>query len=134
MRCCSRLRTRIVRFCRTLLCYSLTHALARIGRPQTQQVTNRENKVSAIHRVEVECRDAAIDKIEHLLGSNGSGDQLACRRIVIEPLKPFSNPAGHGCAAALGKIGGCLKFWTGRIPGTIGISIPRARTRSRYRK
>ena len=75
--------------------------LARIHRPQAQQVTDREDEVGAIHCVEVEGRDPAIDKIEHLLGGNSRGNQLACRRIVIEALKPLCDPARHRRAAAL---------------------------------
>src|SRR5262249_4074635 len=53
------------------------------------------DEVGAIHRVEVEGRDAAIDQIEHLLGGNSRSNQLACRGIIIEALKPPGDPAGY---------------------------------------
>ena len=42
--------------------------------PQAQQVADREHEIGAIHRVEMECGDAAVDEIENLLGRNRRGD------------------------------------------------------------
>ena len=80
----------------------------------------------------MEVGDAAIDEVEHLLGGDRGGDQLARRRVVVEPLEALgrASPA-RARRQRSAKLCACLKFCTGRMPGTIGMSMPRARTRSR---
>src|SRR5664280_1063994 len=56
-------------------------------RPQAQQVADRIDKVGAVHGVKMEIGDAAIDQIEHLLGGDGGGDQLARCRIGVEAVE-----------------------------------------------
>src|SRR5208282_4420001 len=45
--------------------------------PQSQQVADRVDEVGAVHGVEVEVGDAVVYQIEHLLGVDAGGDQLA---------------------------------------------------------
>src|SRR5581483_1237525 len=77
----------------------------RYRRAQAQQMADRVDEVGAVHRVEMEIGDAAVDQIEHLLGRNRRGDQLARRRIVIEAVETLRKPRGHRRAAALGECG-----------------------------
>src|SRR5262245_66480394 len=74
--------------------------------PQAQQMADREHEIGAIHRVEMECGDPAVDEVEHLLSSDRRSNQLACRRIVIEALETLRDPrrnrseerrVGKGC-------------------------------------
>src|SRR5262245_19738131 len=78
--------------------------------PQAQQVTNREDEVGAIHCVEMERGDAAIDKIEHLLRSDCGGNQLTGRCILVEALKSLGEPDRDRSPAAPGKAGGGLEI------------------------
>src|SRR5262249_5998333 len=71
--------------------------------PQAEQMTHRVNQVGAVHGVEVEIGDAAIDEIEHLLGSDRGGDELARGGILVEALEPLGQPVGHRRAAARGE-------------------------------
>src|SRR5215470_6608382 len=48
-----------------------------LRRPEPQQVTHRIDQVGAVHGVEMEIRDAAVDEIEHLLGGDRGRAQLA---------------------------------------------------------
>ncbi len=89
--------------------------------PQPQQVADRVNEVGAVHGVKVKIGDAVVDKIEHLLGGDGRGDELARRRIVIEPVEAGASQSGTAAPARAAKFLVCLKFCTGRMPGTIGI-------------
>src|ERR1700747_2676910 len=52
--------------------------------PQAEQMTHRVDQVGAVHGVEVEVGDAAIDEIEHLLGGDSGGDELAGGGVVLE--------------------------------------------------
>jgi len=72
-------------------------------------MADREDQIGAIHRVEMKRGDAAVDEVEHLLGGDCGGDQLARRCIVFKAMKPLSEPARHRGAAALGKAGGGLE-------------------------
>jgi hypothetical protein len=45
------------------------------------------NQIGAIHGVEVEIGDAAVDEIEHLFGGDGGGDELAGGRVVIKAVE-----------------------------------------------
>src|SRR5665647_2065453 len=51
-------------------------------RPQAEQVADRVDEVGAVHGVEVETGDAAVEQIDHLFGGHGSRDQLAGGRIL----------------------------------------------------
>ena len=106
--------------------------IARHGRAQAEQMADRVDQIGAVHGVEVKIGDAVIDEIEHLLGGDRGGDQLARRRIVVEAVEALAraSPAPTRRQRAA-KFFVCLKFCTGRMPGTIGISMPLARTRSR---
>src|SRR5262245_41477350 len=73
--------------------------------PQAQQVADREHEIGAIHRVEMECGDPAVDEVEHLLGRDRRGNQFACRRIIIEALETLRDPRRNRSPAALGKAG-----------------------------
>src|SRR5262249_55902854 len=69
------------------------------GRTQAKEMTDRIDQVGAIHRIEVEISDAAVDEIEHLLGGNRSSNELAGCGIVVEPLEAPSEPGRNGRAA-----------------------------------
>ena len=71
--------------------------------PQAQQMADRVDEIGAVHGVEMEIADAAIDQIEHLFGGDRGGDQLARRRIVIEPVEARREPVRHRGAGALGE-------------------------------
>src|SRR5689334_4574812 len=60
--------------------------------PQAQQVADREDKICAIHRVEMKRRHPAIDEVDDLLGSDRRRDQLARCGVVIESMKSLGNP------------------------------------------
>jgi len=51
-------------------------------------VADGEDEVGAVHGVEMEVGDAALDQIEHLFGGDRGGDQLSRRDIVVEPVSP----------------------------------------------
>ena len=85
-------------------------------------MANRVNEVGAIHRVEMEMGDASVDQVDHLLGGDRGGDQLARGRIVIEAVEALGQPTPALVAPArAAKFFAALKFCTGRMPGTIGI-------------
>src|SRR5215217_7177667 len=62
-------------------------------RSQTEQVTDRKNEIRAVHGVKVELGDAAVEKIEHLLGRDGRSDELAYLHILIEAFEASREPA-----------------------------------------
>jgi hypothetical protein len=78
----------------------------------------------------VELGHAAVDEVEHLLGRDRRGDELAGVDILVEPLEPMLQPRRDARTRPRREIRRLLKFCTGRMPGTIGISMPRARTAS----
>src|ERR1700728_1709381 len=75
----------------------------RAARPQTEQVADRVNEIGAVHGVEVKVRYAVIDQVEHLLGGDGGGDQLAGGGIVVEAVEAVGEPGRHRGAAARGE-------------------------------
>src|SRR5215470_19395846 len=58
-----------------------THSSRRLlhGRAQAQQMADRVDQVGTVHGVEVKIGHAAIDEVEHLLGGDRGGYQLAGR-------------------------------------------------------
>ena len=68
---------------------------------QSEQMADRVDQVGAVHRVEVEVAHAAIDQVEHLLGGDRGGDQLARRHVVVEPGEAVGEPGRDRGAAAL---------------------------------
>src|SRR5580698_1044274 len=73
------------------------------ARPQAEQVANRVDEIGAVHGVEMKVGDAVIDQIEHLLGGDRSGDQLAGGGVVVEAVEAVGEPGRHRGAAARGK-------------------------------
>src|SRR5580692_2649474 len=73
------------------------------ARPQAEQVADRVNEIGAVHRVEMKIGDAVIDQIEHLLGGDGGGDQLAGGGIVVEAVEAVGEPSRYRRTAARGK-------------------------------
>src|SRR5580692_4423808 len=73
------------------------------ARPQPEQVADRVNEIGAVHGVEVKIGDAVIDEIEHLLGGNCGGDQLAGGGVVVEAVEAVGEPGRHRRTAARGK-------------------------------
>src|ERR1700733_1509903 len=76
---------------------------ARGARPQTEQVADRVDEIGAVHGVEVKVGDAVIDQIEHLLGCDRGGDQLAGRGIVVEAIEAVGEPGRYRGAATRGE-------------------------------
>src|SRR5262249_31608708 len=85
-------------------------ALRRALRPQSQQMADRVDEVGAVHGVEVEVGDAAIDQIEHLLGGDRGGDELAGRGVLVEAVDALRQPIRQRGAAARGEILGLLEI------------------------
>src|ERR1700740_3649469 len=48
--------------------------------------------------------DAVVNEIEHLFGSDRGGNQLACRRIIVETVEALREPSGYGGPGARGEI------------------------------
>src|SRR5215475_4603309 len=48
-----------------------------LSRSEPEQMAHGVDQVGAVHSVEVEVGDAAIDEVEHLLGGDRGGDELA---------------------------------------------------------
>src|SRR5205823_13755543 len=74
------------------------HCLLAAGgrfRPQSQQMADRVDEVGAVHGVKVEIGDAAIDEIEHLLGGDCRGDELAGRGVLVEAVPALRQPIRH---------------------------------------
>ena len=67
-------------------------------------MADRVDEVGAVHGVEMKVGDAVIDQIEHLLGGDGGGDQLAGGGIVVEAVEAVGEPGRHRGAAARGEI------------------------------
>ena len=65
---------------------------------QAEQMADRVDEVGAVHRVEMEIGDAAIDEIEHLLGRHGGGDQPA-RLQVARPARRSARASQPGSLA-----------------------------------
>src|ERR1700683_887682 len=79
-----------------------------LGRTQPEQVAYRVDEVGAVHGVEVEVGHAVINEIEHLLGGDGRGDELACCRVVVEAVEALREPVRHRGACARREIFGLL--------------------------
>ncbi len=62
------------------------------------------DEIGAVHRVEMEIGDAAVDQIDHLLGGDRGGDQLARGGVVIEAVEALGEPGRHAGAGARGEI------------------------------
>ena len=92
-----------------------------VSGPQADHVADGEDEVGAVHRVEVEVADAALDQVQHLLGGHRGGDQRVRLRIVVEPVEALGQPGRHRRRSAPEKFATCVKLWTGRMPGTIGM-------------
>ena len=58
-------------------------------------MTDREDKIGAIHCVEMERGDAAVEQIENLLGCDGGRDQFARSAVIFEALKAVGDPGRH---------------------------------------
>jgi len=100
-------------------------------RPQPEQVADRVDEIGPVHRVEVELVHTAIEQVHHLLGGDRCRDQAARRWIVVEPVERSASHCGTLAPALVAKFAVWRKFWTGTMPGMIGMSMPFARTLSR---
>src|SRR5688572_4153877 len=83
--------------------------LVRRLRPQSEQVADGVDEVGAVHGVEMKVGNAAVDEVEHLLGSHRGSDELARRRIVIETVEALGQPTRHAGAGARGEAFRLLK-------------------------
>src|ERR1700722_3658284 len=73
------------------------------ARPQAEQMADRVDEIGAVHGVEVKISDAMIHQIEHLLGGDRGGDQLAGCGIVVEAVEAVGEPGRHRGAATRRK-------------------------------
>ena len=89
------------------------------------------DEVGAVQRVEVELGDAAVDEAHDLVGANRGGDEIAGLLVVLQPFETPAEPVWHARADSRAKPEHCLKLWMGMTPGTMGMVMPAARTRSR---
>src|SRR4051794_16859689 len=64
-------------------------------RPQAEEVADRVDEVGAVHGVEVEVADTAVDEVDHLLGRDRRRDQLARLDVLVEPLEAGGEPVRH---------------------------------------
>src|SRR6516164_6288370 len=93
-------------------CGGLAQRLFQVGRrlrSQAQQVADRVDEVGAVHGVEVEIAHAAVDQVEHLLGGDRGGDQLAGGDVVFQTLEAVGEPLRHRRADALSKQSSLLE-------------------------
>src|SRR5579885_289808 len=79
-------------------------------RPHSEEMADRINKVGAVQGVEVKIGDALIDEVQHLLGGDRGGDQLARRRLLVEALETRGKPLRYRGAGARGEIPGLLEI------------------------
>ncbi len=84
-------------------------ARLRSSGPQAEQVAHRVDQIGAVHGVEVEIGDAAVDQVDHLLGGDRGRDQLAGGGVVVQAVEAFGEPIRHRGAGPLGKILGLLE-------------------------
>ena len=99
--------------------------------PQPEQMAHGVDQVGAVHGVEVEIGDAAVDQIEHLLGGDRGGDQLAGGGIVVETVEALGQPIRHRGAAARGEDSGLLEVLHRQDAGHDRARRCRARARDR---
>src|SRR5271167_688508 len=72
--------------------------------PQSEQMTDRVDKIGAVHGVKMKIADAVVDEIEHLFSGDRGGDEFSCCRIVVETFEAAGKPVGHRCAGARREI------------------------------
>src|SRR6478752_7525311 len=77
-----------------LPCRKRKRSAGRNVRANAEQVADREHEIGAVHCVEVEIGDAVIDEVQHLLGGDRGGDELARGRIVVEAVEALGEPGG----------------------------------------
>src|SRR5688572_10858703 len=73
-------------------------------RAKTEQMADRVAELGPVEGEEVEVANAARIELRAHLGSDGGGDELARRRLVVEPLEQPVHPAGDGGAAGGGEL------------------------------
>src|SRR6202020_3339826 len=67
-------------------------------------MADRVDQLGAVHGVKMEIGHALVNEVEHLLGGDRGGDQLARRRIVVEPGEAMRQPVGYRGAGAGGEV------------------------------
>ena len=126
-----------------LLARELKPQLDRLAEQVAEATTDNRRKLAAVisraaHMAGSE-NAATFEKIlaatasaeaRHLASSSGLG-VVACATDFQAALKRAASQSGTLAPVLAAKLAVCRKFWTGTIPGTIGMSMPRARTRSR---
>ena len=73
----------------------------------------------------------AIDQTHDLLGGDRGGYEVAGLLVVLQAFEAVAEPVRHARARLLSEAPTCLKLWMGMMPGTMGMVMPRSRTRSR---
>src|SRR4029450_9120666 len=58
-------------------------------------MTDGVDEIGAVQRVEVKIVDALVDEAEHLLGGDGSGNEVARLLVVLQSLESVAEPVRH---------------------------------------
>ena len=59
-------------------------------RPHAEQMAHRIDQIGAVHGVEMELLDAAVEQVEHLFRRHRRRDQAAGLRIVVQPVETLA--------------------------------------------
>src|SRR5579862_5586965 len=73
-------------------------------------MTNREDEVGAVHRIEMKVAHAAVDEVDDLLGADSRRNETTRDEIVIEPLETIGEPGRHAGAGAFSEAGGLFEI------------------------
>ena len=97
-------------------------------------MADRVNQIGPVQRVEVKGLHPLVHEIDHLLGGDRGGHEMARRRIIVEALESAREPGRTAAPVLTAKPATWRKLWIGTMPGVIGTQMPAARARSRKRR
>src|SRR5262249_50063929 len=78
------------------------------------------DEISAVQRIEMKLRDAAIDQTHHLLGGDRCGNEVSRLLIVLEALESVAEPIRHARRGLLRKAPDLLEIMDGDYAGNDG--------------